>query len=125
MVIAWQAVRRVAVPTAVTAVFSTGLAVAVNYATGGDHSVWMWAAVAVLTVAAFVGSLWMQLAAGPPSAGAELVPGVDLRNVKSGGRMGFKGIRAPGVGVRARKVQSGQDMSFEDIDAGRGDASHP
>ncbi len=45
-----QSVWRVVVPTAVTAGVSTGLAVAVNYATGGDRSVWMWVAVVVLTV---------------------------------------------------------------------------
>ncbi|MFC8529248.1 hypothetical protein [Nocardia sp. NPDC057227] len=112
-----------AVPTAATALVTTGLAVAVNYATGGG-AVWVWMAVAVLTVAAFGASLWLQFAA--PAAGAvEPVAGVDLRNVKSGGRMGFEKIRAPGVGVRARRVRSKGDMSFEDIEAGRGDASHP
>ncbi|WP_229740406.1 hypothetical protein [Nocardia rhizosphaerihabitans] len=100
---------------------STGLAVAVNYATGGDHSAWMWVAVAALTVGVFAVSLWMQ--SGQSVAAGESVVGVDLRNVKSGGALRIRKIR--GGGVRAHKVRSGGDISFEDIDASRNDASHP
>jgi hypothetical protein len=120
-----QSVWRVVVPTTVTAGLSTGLAVAVNYATGGYHSAWMWVAVVVLTAGVLAASLWAQHTQSAPPAAAEPVPGVDLRDVRAGRTMRFKGIRAPGAGVRARRVRSGGDMSFEDIDAGHGDASHP
>ncbi|MGX1805162.1 hypothetical protein ACWIGI_05560 [Nocardia sp. NPDC055321] len=53
--------KKVAVPTAVVAVVTTGLAVAVNMATGGDTRWWWWVIVAGLTAAGFVGSLWQFL----------------------------------------------------------------
>ncbi len=118
-----QTVSRVIAPTAVTAVLSTGLAIAVNYATGGDHSVWMWVAVAVLTVGVFAASLWMQLAQS--SANPQSARGVFLRKVKSRGGLRAEGVRAPGTGVEVDGGRFGGDLEFKDIDAGRGDASHP
>lgn len=111
-----RTLSRVVAPTAVTAVMTTGLAVAVNYATGGDHSMWTWTAVGVLTVGAFAASMWLQHVQATPSP--EPAVGMVLRNVKSGGGLRVKGIRASGTGVRAHKVRSRGDMSFEDIDAG-------
>lgn len=119
-----QAVRRVVVPTAATAVLSTGLAVTVNYATGGGHSVWMWLAVAVLTVGVFATSLWMQRAQSSPVA-PEPASGIELGDVQAGGGLRAEGVRAPGIGVRVSKGRFGGDLDFRDIDAGRGDASHP
>ncbi|WP_405180924.1 hypothetical protein OG225_06970 [Nocardia sp. NBC_01377] len=116
---------RVVAPTAVTAVLSTALAVAVNIATGGGPW-WVWALVAVLTVAVFAVSLWIQLTGSAPAAGTPPVAGVDLRNARSDGAMRFEGIRAPGPAVRARDLASKGDMSFKDLDAGHGGgASHP
>lgn len=118
-----QTLSRVILPTAATAVMTTGLAVAVNYATGGDHSVWTWVAVVVLTVGVFAASLWVQSGQNTPPPGRQPVVGVDLRNVKAGRALRVKGIRATGTGVRARRVRSGGDMSFEDIHPGRDDAT--
>ncbi|WP_157115173.1 hypothetical protein [Nocardia niwae] len=112
------------VPTAATAVLSTGLAVAVNYATGGGRSVWMWLAVAVLTVGVFATSLWMQRAQSSPVA-PEPASGIELGDVRAGGGLRAEGVRAPGTGVRVSKGRFGGDLDFKDIDAGRGDASHP
>lgn len=111
-----QTLSRVVAPTAVTAVLSTGLAVAINYATGGDHSGWMWVAVGALTVGVFAAALWVQHAQS--TAGEQPRAGVDLRNVRAGRALRVKQVRG---GVRARGVRSGGDMSFEDIDAGRDD----
>ncbi|MBF6297765.1 hypothetical protein IU459_09430 [Nocardia amamiensis] len=112
-------------PTAATAAMTTGLAVAVNYATGGDHSAWTWVAVAVLTVGVFAASLWVQRGQSTPPPGHEPTVGVDLCNVKAGRILRVKGIHATGTGVRARRVRSGGDMSFEDIDTGRNNPTHP
>ncbi|MGW6122366.1 hypothetical protein ACWFRF_25185 [Nocardia sp. NPDC055165] len=120
-----QTLSRVVALTATTALMTTGLAVAVNYATGGDHSVWMWVAVVVLTIGVFGASLWAQSGQSTPAAASEPAIGVNLRNVKAGGALRVKGIRAPGAGVRARKVRSEGDMSFENIDAGHDGASQP
>lgn len=119
----WQTVSRVVVPTAVTAVMSTGLAVAVNYATGGDHSAWMWAAVSALTVGCFGASLWLAVRQTSPVA-PEPTSGVDLSDVKAGG-LRIRGVRAAGTGVKVRKGSFRGDVDVSDIDGGRGDASHP
>ncbi|MGV9336957.1 hypothetical protein [Nocardia sp. NPDC003726] len=124
MTVSWQAVRRVAVPTGVTAVVTTGLAVAVNYATGGDHAAWAWVAVAVLTVAAFGTSLWLQLAAQPPAPVPEPVAGIDIEDASAVRDMRFGQVHGPGPGVRGRRLQAGRDMTFDNVDS-RGDASHP
>ncbi|MGY2112997.1 hypothetical protein ACW9HR_03665 [Nocardia gipuzkoensis] len=120
-----QSVWRVVAPTAVTAGVSTGLAVAVNYATGGDRSAWMWVAVAVLTVGVFAASLWAQRTESAPAAAPEPVAAVDFEKVEADEGMWFKGIHAPKTAVRAREVRSGGPISVEDIKTGRGDASHP
>ncbi|WP_431957989.1 hypothetical protein [Nocardia lijiangensis] len=120
-----QTLLRVVLPTAVTAVLTTGLAVAVNYATGGDHSVWAWVAVVVLTVGVFAASLWVQRGQSTPATDRELAIGVDLRNVKTKRGLLVKGVRSTGTGVRARRIRSGGDMSFEDIDTGRDNPTHP
>ncbi|MGW4370490.1 hypothetical protein ACWEKT_33090 [Nocardia takedensis] len=101
---------------------TTSLAVAVNYATGGSHSMWVWVAVGLLTVGIFVTSLWVQRAQSPPADFSQPVFAVDLRNVKAGREIRVKGVRAGGV--RARRVRSGADMTFEDIDLRRGDGTH-
>ncbi|WP_063010643.1 hypothetical protein [Nocardia nova] len=117
-----QTLSRVVAPTAVTAVMTTALAVAVNYATGGDHSVWTWVAVAALTGGVFAASLWLQRGQSVPGAAQEPLVGVDLQNVRAGKALRVKGVRGSGAGVRARRVRSGGDMSFEDIDTGHGGA---
>ncbi|MEV0031773.1 hypothetical protein [Nocardia sp. NPDC050793] len=99
---------------------STGLAVAVNYATGGDRSAWMWVTVAVLTVGVFAASLWAQRAQSAPAAAPDPLPGLDIADAETVGAMRFKGIR----GVIARRLRA-DEMSFEEINTGRGDASHP
>ncbi|MFF5034493.1 hypothetical protein [Nocardia salmonicida] len=124
MAVSWQVVRRVAVPTGVTAVVTTGLAVAVNYATGGDHSMWAWVAVAVLTVAAFGTSLWLQFAAQPSAPAPEPMPGMDVEDASAGRDMRFGQVHGTGPGVRGRRLQAGRDMTFDGTDS-RGDASHP
>ncbi|MGV9835332.1 hypothetical protein ACWDUL_14230 [Nocardia niigatensis] len=113
---------RVVMPTAATAVLATGLAVAVNYATGANHSVWAWVAVVALTVGVFAVSLWVQHA---PSTDRELAIGVDLRNVKTERGLRVKGVRSTGTGIRAARVRSGGDMSFEDIRTGVDNPTHP
>lgn len=121
--VSWQAMRKVAVPTAATAVVTSGLAVAVNVATDGG-AVWAWVAVAVLTAAAFAASLWLQLAAQPPAPAAESVGGIDVEDAHAGKNMRFGKVSGPGVRVRGRRLEAGEDMTFDGTDS-RGDASHP
>ncbi|MEU1548966.1 hypothetical protein [Nocardia sp. NPDC005745] len=120
-----QTLSRVALPTAATAATSTALAAAVNYATGSDHSAWTWVAVVVLTVGVFAASLWVQRGQSTPPPESEPAVGVDLRDVKAGRALRVRGIRATGTGVRARRVRSGGDMTFEDIHSGRDDTPRP
>ena len=60
---------RVVVPTVVVAVLTSGVAVMVNVATGGNAGWWAWLAVALLTPLTAVASLWQQTAAhdDPPA----------------------------------------------------------
>ncbi|WP_327113960.1 hypothetical protein OHB12_33025 [Nocardia sp. NBC_01730] len=118
-----RVLARVAVPTAVTAVMSTGLAVAVNYATGGDHSLWMWIAVAVLTVGVFAASLWTQSAQYPTTGGDPAARGILLRKIKSQGGLRADGVRSTGTAVEVDGGHFGGDMEFKNITGG--DASHP
>lgn len=120
-VVAGQSVWSVVAPTGLTATLSTGLAISVNVATGGGHSVWAWVAVAVLTMGAFAVSLWIQQSA-PLSAGSRRVAGVDLRNVKVGRDLRLTGIRSRDAGVRVRRVRVGQDMTVDQIDGHGGGA---
>lgn len=50
---------RVIAPTAASAVITTALAVAINYATGHDAPWWQWLVVAALTFAQFLAWLWL------------------------------------------------------------------
>jgi hypothetical protein len=51
-------VRRVWGPTLLTAATSTGIAIAVNFATDAKSNLWAWVAVGSFTMLAFFGSLW-------------------------------------------------------------------
>ncbi len=79
----------VAVPTAVIAVVGTGLAAAVNYATGERAVWWQWVIVAVLTVAYFLGSLWLHrrqsVVAESPRTNPGSVTASGTRSVAIGG----------------------------------------
>ncbi|WP_278265282.1 hypothetical protein [Nocardia sp. AG03] len=50
---------RVIAPTAASAIITTALAVAINYATGSDAPWWQWLVVAALTFAQFLAWLWL------------------------------------------------------------------
>lgn len=115
-------VSRVVVPTALTALTSTGLAVVVNLATGGGHSMWMWVAVAVLTLCGFGVSLWAQnrqpASAAPEPTGEVAFTDVHARDLRA------ERVKAPG-GFKVKKGRLRGDISINDLDARRGDASHP
>jgi len=108
--------------TAAGALVNTGLGLAVNLATSGDYSVWVWVAVGVLTVAVFGVSVWAQHnQAGIPSAGDFEVGPVDaVRDAL------FEDVRPRGD-FRVQEVKAGQDAVFRNIEPGRdgGGASHP
>jgi hypothetical protein len=96
--------------------------VAVNYATGGGHSLWMWVAVAVLTAGVFAASLWTQ-STQSSTLSNESTRGVFLRKIKSQGGLSADGVRSSGTGVEIAGGQFGGDMEFKNITGG--DASHP
>ncbi|MFD3458394.1 hypothetical protein ACFWVM_01680 [Nocardia fluminea] len=50
---------RVIAPTAASAIITTALAIAINFATGGDAPRWQWLVVATLTFAQFLTWLWL------------------------------------------------------------------
>lgn len=50
---------RIALPTFVTAVITSGIAVAITYATAWRDNVWAWLAVALLTVISAAISVWL------------------------------------------------------------------
>ena len=52
-------VRRIWLPTLLTAATSTAIAIVVIFATEWKTNPWAWIAVGVLTVLAFLGSLWL------------------------------------------------------------------
>jgi hypothetical protein len=50
---------RIALPTFVTAVITSGIAVAITYATAWRDNIWAWLAVALLTVISAAISVWL------------------------------------------------------------------
>ena len=124
---AGHSVWQVVAPTGLTALLSTGLAVAVNVATG-DGPWWMWLAVALLTLGVFAASLWLQY--GQSSTGSSTsLPissmGIDLSDVEAAGGMIADGVDATGTAVKVDKGRFGGSLEFKNIRAGHGDASHP
>ncbi|MGV9674989.1 hypothetical protein ACWDSJ_06900 [Nocardia sp. NPDC003482] len=118
-------VSRVAVPTAVTASVTTGLAVAVNCATGSQRSPWLWLAVALLTVASFVATMWLyqrqRIGAGDvtvPSAGIDIA---DVEAVNLHARR----VRSLYTGVSVVRSRFHGDIDLENVEVTLGDASHP
>jgi len=117
-----QTLSRAGLHTAAGALVSTGLGVAVNLATSDSYSGWVWVAVGVLTLAVFGVSLWAQH--NQASSTPESAVGVDLGNVKAQS-FRARNVRAPGTALRIRRGRFSGDMDIEDIQSGRGDASHP
>ncbi len=118
-------VRAVALRTGATAVVSTGLAVAVNYATGAAHSLWPWVAVVGLTVASFVIALEQSSRETAQSAfSREPAKGVELHNVTA---RGFRArhVKSSGTGVTAVDSHFVENVDVENVTAGHGDAPHP
>ncbi|MBH0780982.1 hypothetical protein [Nocardia bovistercoris] len=110
---------RTVVRAAVSAVVGTGLAVVVNLATSGDYSAWVWGAVVVLTLAVVAVSVWTETSAAP-----EPIRGIDLGNVKARS-FRAKNVKSSGTALRMRRGRFREGIDIEDIESGRGDASHP
>ncbi|MEU7221145.1 hypothetical protein [Nocardia iowensis] len=117
-------VRRVAAPTAMTAVVSTALAVVVNLATSSVESRWLWVAVAVLTVVGFVASLWLYRRSDHSPQPDRPPVGVDLGTVKARG-FRIQGVRSTGDGVRLGKGRFRRDVDITDVAAGAGEGPDP
>jgi hypothetical protein len=115
-----QTLSRAGWRTAAGALVSTGLGIAVNLATSGTYSGWVWVAVGVLTVGVFGVSLLAQHNQSAASSAGQFELGI----VEAGRDLRVQNVRSQG-GFRIRKARSGQDMEFRDIEPGRGDASHP
>lgn len=114
--------------TAAGALVTVGSGIAVNLATSGDYSPWVWVAVVVSTVAVFGVSLWVQHSQSAPAAANV---DVDLGTLEAGENLRVGRVRSAG-GVRVRQTKSGKDTVIGDIETGRrrrrrrgGDASHP
>ncbi len=109
------AITRIAAPTAATAIVTTTLAIVVNLATGSVHSIWLWAAVAVLTLLSFAVSMWLhhQNAASPtePARGLRLTRS-KARNVNIGN------VRSPGDGIDITRSKLLGDLTAGDITTG-------
>lgn len=127
-----SAVRRVGVPTLLTAITSTGIAIVVIYATDWKTNPWAWIAVAALTVLSFCGSLWLyrrQLSAEPVK-GTRIGKGVRI-SAKNQSRSAWI-MRNVSVGTGQSKSQGPQSAPIEpnveikgkvNIKADRGSAS--
>jgi hypothetical protein len=86
---------RVVVPTVVVAVLTSGVAIMVNIATGGNAGWWAWLTVAVLTLLTAVASLWLHTASHdepprppvstPPAPFVPPTPVVQQNAISSGG----------------------------------------
>ncbi|MEV6276273.1 hypothetical protein [Nocardia sp. NPDC051832] len=120
-----SALARVAAPTATTAVVTTALAIAVNLATGQQHSVWLWVAVGGLTLAMFGTSMWLhhrqteQPEPAPPPA-----TGVELEAVR-GRTIDISDVRSTGTGARIADAQVLEDIKISGIRAGQPESPHP
>lgn len=119
-----ETVARAGAHTAATTLVTTCSAVAVNYATSGAHSVWVWAAVVVLAVCAFGISLWAQHSQSSSTPEPDSGSGVVLGDVKARGGLRVNKVRSSGTGVQVRRGKFGGDIDIEDVEAGGG-ASHP
>jgi len=95
-------VRRVVVPTAVAALASSCLAIAINLATAFPTEAWLWLVVAGLTTVTFLTSLWLQhRAAGATTSASTPTPGAQtVDNSRVTGSLHqishVRGIVAPG-----------------------------
>lgn len=107
---------------AVSAAVGTGLAIAVNLATSGDYSVWVWCAVVGLTVAVVAVSLWNQH--NQPTPAPTSASGIEFGNVKAR-RFRAKNVKSSGTALRIGRGRFREDIDIADIEAGHGDASHP
>lgn len=117
-----QTLSRAGWHTAAGALVNVGVGIAVNLATSGTYSSWVWIAVGALTLGVFGTSLWAQHNQGP--ATSPPATGVELGNVKARS-FRAKNVKSPGTALRIRRGRFAEDMTVEDIEAGRGDASHP
>ncbi|MBH0779820.1 P-loop domain-containing protein [Nocardia bovistercoris] len=117
-----RVLARAAVPTAVTAVISTGPAAAVNYVTNGDFSLWIWASVAVLIIGVFAVAWWTR-SLRSAAAGGGRARGILLRKVEARGGLLVHGIHSSGTAVEVDGGRFGGNIEVDGITAG--DAAHP
>ncbi|MGN2638585.1 hypothetical protein ACTD5D_20885 [Nocardia takedensis] len=122
-----SAVARVAIPTGATVAVTSVLAILVNLATGKAHSVWLWLAVAALTVVSFAASMWLHHRQTPPptplGSAAVGTVGVDLEDVHSAG-LRVRDVRSAGTGVRVRGSRFRNDVDISGVDTGSGETPH-
>ncbi|MGW5317834.1 hypothetical protein [Nocardia thailandica] len=120
-----QTLSRAGLHTAAGAVVTVGSGIAVNLATSGDYSPWIWVAVAVSTVAVFGVSLWTQHNQSTPPPTPPGNVDVDLGSLDARGNLRLGNVQSAG-GVRIEQASSGKDMKIGNIETGRGGgASHP
>ena len=126
-----SAVSRVAAPTAATAVATTALAVAVNYATGEHNSWWMWVAVAGLTAVMFGSSVWLYRRQAPMDPTAEgavshdpPADGVVLNDIQAKG-VRIEGVEATGTGVQMSQARVRQNIDISNVKAGKQEPPGP
>ncbi|MEV6072047.1 hypothetical protein AB0L82_36375 [Nocardia sp. NPDC052001] len=111
-----SAIARIAAPTAATALVTTALAIAINLATDGEHSPWLWAGVGALTLTSFALSMWLHHRQNG-SAPTEPARGLVLTDVEAAG-METGNIRSEATGAEIRKSTFTRDLKFGDITAG-------
>lgn len=117
-----QTLSRAGLHTAAGALVTVGSGIAVNLATSGDYSGWVWVAVVVSTLAVFGVSLWAQHSQSTP---APANVDVDLGTLDAGENLRLGTVQSAG-GFRVQQAKSGKDMEFWGIETGRGGgASHP
>jgi hypothetical protein len=77
---------RVGLPTFAAAVVTSGIAIAINYATSGQNNVWAWAIVGALTLISAGVSVWLYRQADSPDTAS--VGGNANVNIGRKNRMG-------------------------------------
>jgi hypothetical protein len=110
---------RIALPTFVTAVITSGIAVAITYATAWRDNVWAWLAVALLTVISAAISVWLYAQQQRPGTD-ESSATRDINTALSGTSDISIGRKAISRRVRARALRSkitvGDGTYIDEID---------
>ncbi|MBO0805647.1 MAG: hypothetical protein J2P25_21545 [Nocardiopsaceae bacterium] len=101
-------------PTFVTAAITSGIAIAITYATARRNDIWAWVAVGVLTLASAVASVWLYLQQqGPDAAGVSGVAEVAIRR-----KSRIRAMRADASRHARVDVGPGSDLDTLEVTAG-------